>query len=251
MSKRKKLSDADVAMLLSQVDRICPLCQEPLFYEKNGNNYKKYELAHIYPLNPTLAEKMILQDVELLSEDINSPDNLIPLCRNCHTQFDKPRTLSGYTDLLALKKKLISKDDQAFLWKKYSLEEELEQIIQALYDETSEFEGDLVLDPKKIENKLNNSISAPTKKKIKYNICEYFKFIKTNLKLLENQSPGTSEQIALQIKTFYLEQKKQNLSQLQTFENIVNWVKVKTQCESIEGAEIIVSFFIQNCEVFE
>ncbi|WP_027721331.1 ABC-three component system protein [Maridesulfovibrio zosterae] len=251
MSKRKKLSDADEAMLLSQVDRVCPLCQEPLFYQKKGRNHKKYELAHIYPLNPKPEEMITLQNVELLSKDLNSPDNLIPLCPNCHTKFDKPRTHSEYITLLNLKKKLLSKDDQSFLWKKYSLEEELEKIIQALYDDATELEGNLALDPKTIESKLNASIPAPTQKKIKYNVCEYFNFIKTNLSLLENQSPGTSEQIALQIKVFYLNQKKQNFSQLQIFENLVNWVKVKTKCESIEGAEIIISFFIQNCEVFE
>ncbi|MAK92040.1 MAG: HNH endonuclease, partial [Oleibacter sp.] len=61
---RKKYSDAQNVALLSQVSRVCPLCAEPLFYKKSGKSFKNYELAHIYPLNPTKEENQLLQDEE-------------------------------------------------------------------------------------------------------------------------------------------------------------------------------------------
>lgn len=34
------------------------------------------------------------------------------------------------------------------------------------------------------------------------------------------------------------------------FDYIVNWVKTKTSTQSKEACEIVVSYFVQNCEVF-
>src|SRR5690554_5181643 len=97
---RKKYSDAQNVALLSQVSRVCPLCSEPLFYKKAGKSFKSYEIAHIYPLNPTAQEKVLLEHEERLCNDVNDENNVIPLCEICHGKFDKPRTAEEYRKLL-------------------------------------------------------------------------------------------------------------------------------------------------------
>ncbi|MBU3988453.1 MAG: hypothetical protein KJ702_03930 [Gammaproteobacteria bacterium] len=49
---RRDYNDAEIAALLSQVGSRCPLCDDLLFYRKKQRQYKGYELAYIYPLNP-------------------------------------------------------------------------------------------------------------------------------------------------------------------------------------------------------
>lgn len=248
---RKKYSDAQNVALLSQVSRVCPLCVEPLFYTKSGKSFKNYELAHIYPLNPTKEERNLLQDEERLSDDVNDENNIIPLCEVCHGKFDKPRTVEEYRTLLGLKKKLIDRSGQEAIWKRYTIEDEISQIIEAIYDDP-ELENDAEIDftPREVDEKLDSTISRPTKLKIKGNVREYYMFIRRRLSELDNVNSDFSEIISLQIKTYYLKQKTMGLDQQAIFENIVSWIFAKTKPKTNDAAEIMASFFIQNCEIF-
>jgi hypothetical protein len=248
---RKKYSDAQNVALLSQVDRVCPLCAEPLFYLKGGRSYKNYEIAHIYPLNPTPDEILLLKDEERLSSDVNDEDNVIPLCEICHGKFDKPREVDEYRELLQLKRGLIERSGQEAIWKRYAIEEEIGEVIKAIY-KAPDAGGDteIEFDPKEINKKLDETISQPTKRKIKNNVREYFVFISAKLSELDDADGDLSEMISLQIKTYYLKQKRMGLQQQAIFDNIVLWIHMKTKPKTNDAAEILASFFVQNCEVF-
>lgn len=249
---RTKYSEAQNVALVSQVNRVCPLCTEPLFYKKNGRTYKNYEIAHIYPLNPTKDEITLLSNEERLSDDVNDENNVIPLCEVCHGKFDKPRTVEEYRKLFNLKKRLVERSGQEGIWKQYTIEEEIDQIIHAIYNDPElDNEADIEFIPKKVDEKLNESISRPTKKKIKNYVRENYLFIKKKFATLEQADSGLSDMISSQIKTYYLKQKRLGFDQQTTYENIVAWIHEKTKSDSQDAAEILASFFIQNCEVFE
>ena len=252
MSKpRKKYSEAQNVALLSQVSRVCPLCAEPLFYKKGGKSFKNYEIAHIYPLNPSEEEKILLKQEERLSVDVNDEDNVIPLCGICHGKFDKPRTVGEYQNLLGLKKELIERSGQEAIWKSYTIEDEIGQIIEAIYDDPElESQADIEFVPRTVDDKLDLTISRPTKTKIKSNVREYFIFIQNKFTTLDSVNPDLSEIISLQIKTYYIKQKNMGVDQQVIFENIVSWIYAKTKPKTNDAAEILASFFIQNCEVF-
>ena len=248
---RKKYSDAQNVALLSQVNRVCPLCTEPLFYKKGGKSYKNYEIAHIYPLNPTPEEKLLLEHEERLSDDVNDENNVIPLCEICHGKFDKPRTIEEYRMLLGIKKNLIERCGQEAIWKRYTIEEEISDIIEAIYDDPElESESEIEFIPREVDEKLDSTISRPTKIKIKSNVREYFIFIRKKFAELDRAELDLSEIISLQIKTYYIKQKNMGLNQQAIFENIVAWIHAKTKPKTNDAAEIMASFFIQNCEIF-
>ncbi|NVO56028.1 HNH endonuclease [Rhodobacteraceae bacterium B1Z28] len=251
-NKRRNLSNAQQLALISQVDRVCPLDAEPLFYTKGQKSYKNYEIAHIYPLNPTPSEETLLQYEERLGKDVNDEDNLIPLCSLCHTQYDKPRTIEEYRELVAIKKRAMERSGQEQLWKKHHIEEGILEIVDAIYSDADEdIEAEIIFTSVKVDEKLNDSISKPTRRKIKSNVSYYYTFVREKLALLDLAGDCTSEIISSQVKTFYLTQKSKGVSQQAVFENIVNWLDAKTKSETKDAAEIIASFFIQNCEVFE
>lgn len=251
-SERRKFSPAEELALTTQVEGTCPLCGAALFNIKKSKSYKAYELAHIYPLHPKQSELEELKNEALLHSDVNHPDNLIPLCEGCHGKFDKPRTAEEYRYLATIKRSLIRRAEQQGIQASYQIESDISRVINGLYIDDNTLELlELEYDPKSVADKFNSSMPVPTQQKIKHNVADYYQYIKSKFLQIEQEKPCSSELIYSQIKTYYLKQKSLGLSQQEVFVNIVAWLYVKTKPQTIEAAEIVTSFFIQNCEVFE
>jgi hypothetical protein len=250
---RRAFSTAEEISLTTEVGGYCPLCGAALFYRKKGRSHKSYELAHIYPLNPRPEELEELKNVELLHSDVNHLDNIIPLCASCHTQFDKPRTIDEYKRLVEIKQKLISKAKQRALIEAYPIEDEIGRIIARLHEVTIDEMAfsDLELQAKSVDDKLDESLPIPIRRKIKHAVTDYYQHIKHEFLEMERSAPASSALIYSQVRTFYLKQKALGFSQQVIFNNVVEWLRHATESESQEAAEIIAAFFVQNCEVFE
>lgn len=245
-------SRAEEIALATQVDGCCPLCSKPLFYSKTERLFKDYELAHIYPLNPRPDEVLELQGVVQLSADVNHPDNLIPLCNSCHTRYDKPRTREEYEKLAAIKRKASERAMQRTIFTGYALEAEIGQIVSSLPgilpNENSQVS--LEFDAKCLDRKFDATLPAAVQQKIRHNVSDYYQYVRSAFRELERQNPGVTELIFSQVRSYYLKQEKLGLCQVAVFTNTVEWIRLKTSTDSLEAAEIMVSFFIQNCEVF-
>ena len=250
---REKLTQAGELELLIQVQGYCPLCRDNLFHTKKTRTYRSFEVAHIYPLNPRSDEEAELFGAERLSSDPNHLDNLIPLCTTCHNRFDKPRTREEYNELVALKRSLIERVRQHRLGLEYPLESQIDQLICSLatieegpvYSSTDQF------DVKSMTDKFDDSLTPPTRRKIRHAVSDYYIHIKRVLKELERDTPLVSEIIAIQVKAYYIKQKSLGHDQQVIFQNIVQWLRTRTSVASPEPAEIVTSYFVQNCEVFE
>lgn len=247
---RKGFSENINILLVGEVSAKCPKCRKPLMYEKANRSNKKYELAHIYPLNPKPNELELLKDEFRLHEDVDHPDNLIALCILCHTEFDNPRTVESYREMVALKQSIMERNRQSKLMDDYAIENEIAKIIDALEDISDE-DVELSLEPKELSSKIDHTMSRLTTNRIKENVSNYFSFVRKKLQLVEAESPDSSTMLSLQIKTYYLLQKKETQNQQVIFRNIVDWIRHRSGSDSNEASEIIASFFIQNCEIFE
>ena len=250
---RRPYTEAEQVALTSQVGSYCPLCGQTLFYTKKGRTYKAYELAHIYPLNPRPIEVIELDGVELLHSDVNDPDNIIPLCKDCHGRFDKPRTREEYAQLASVKRKLLDQSRQRAIMGQYPLEADISLIIARLHEVefTADDVADLELTAKRVDEKFDDSLPHPTRRKIKHAVTDYYQHVKHAFRELELQAPTASELIYAQVRAFYLKQKAMGLPQSAVFNNVVQWLEVTTSPATPEAAEIVASFFVQNCEVFE
>ena len=222
------------------------------FFCKQGRKLKRYDIAHIYPLNAKAEEVLELHNEERLSTELNAFENLIALCVLCHTELDKLRTADEYRDLVALKKALLQRTEQQDIQKQYHLREEIRHVINGL-DSIVVPQAGVVLnyDPKKVDEKLDATMPFPTKNKIKHNVSDYYQYVQNRFEELERESTNLSELISLQVKAFYVQQKTMALSQQVIFTNIVNWFVAKTRPKTVEAAEIVASYFVQSCEIFE
>jgi len=247
---RKKPSNNLTVVLHAQVGNHCPLCTKSLTQKKNLNILKQSEIAHIYPLNPTAAELILLANEEVLNEDVNHEDNLIPLCYDCHGKYDKHKTVEEYRILVKIKKALIIADQQKLTWPQYSLQTEIGQIIDELVNIDESSISTLSYESKTIDEKLNGTITPIVKRKIHNHVQDYFPYIKQKLGNLERLHPTKAELISSQIKTYYLNQKLEHTSQEIIYKNISDWIMHKTKQSSGDASEILTAFFIQNCEIF-
>jgi HNH endonuclease len=250
-NSRRKYSNAEELALTTQVDGKCPLCGSGLFTIKRSKSYKAYELAHIFPLNPTPVEQEELKNEARMHADINHPDNLIPLCLSCHGKFDKPRTAEEYRELSTRKITLIRRSEQQDIQASYQLETDIQLVISGLYTDGATAASDLEYESKNMTQKFDDSMPLPTQQKIKHNVTDYYQYTRKAFLEIERGNPNVTELIYSQVKTYYLNQKKLGLRQPEIFSNIVNWFVYRTRPQTIEAAEIVASFFVQNCEVFE
>ncbi|HGJ4156761.1 TPA: HNH endonuclease signature motif containing protein [Salmonella enterica subsp. enterica serovar Grumpensis] len=108
--ERKNINHNTHIVLYDEVSGLCPKCFKPLMVQNGKRKIKLYEVAHIYPFSPREEEKELLKDEQLLCDDVDSEDNLIALCRDCHKLFDNPRTIEGYREMYAIKKQLRQAD---------------------------------------------------------------------------------------------------------------------------------------------
>lgn len=247
---RKQFSPNINILLVSEVSSACPKCGRPLMYSKSRTSNKQYEIAHIYPLNPSPAEELLLANEFRLSVDVDHVDNLIALCLLCHNEFDNPRTVEEYREMVRLKQGIIERNRQTKLMDEHQIEAEILKILEALEKEANG-DADLSLDPKELDKKINETMSRLTATKIKKNVSGYYSFVKMKLQLLEAESPNASVIMSVQVKSFYLQQAKTSSDQQAIFKNIVEWIRRRSNSESTEASEIIASFYVQNCEVFE
>jgi hypothetical protein len=176
--KRSGLTPAEELAFTTEVDGKCPKCGNLLFFGKVGRKLKRYEIAHIYPLNAKAEEILELHNEERLSTDLNAFENLIALCVLCHTELDKLRTADEYRELVALKKALLQRAEQQEIQKQYHLQEDIRHVISGL-DSIAVPQASVVLnyDPKKVDEKLDVTMPLPTKNKIKHNVSDYYQYV--------------------------------------------------------------------------
>ena len=133
----------------------------------------------------------------------------------------------------------------------YQIEEEIKKILNVLSEDNPDNEEvGLEFNPITIDNKLNETIKPLTKKKIKNNVRDFFHIVKKEFKNIDAIKANKATLIAQQIKVFYLKTMDKNLNQEDIFNYLVLWLNKKTQI-SEDASSIVISYFIQNCEVFD
>lgn len=249
--KRRKLSQSEEVMLVSEVRRKCPLCGRSLYENKNGRSYKRFEMAHIYPLNPTEKEHELLLGVGLADIDPNHTDNLIPLCPNCHLKYDHPRTLEEYKTLVDIKDNAKAVAQLDVLQSEYPLMSAIRSVLAALVDsDCDESASNLSYDAKAIESKVSSALPKITVQKIKTNVRLYFFQVNRLLSEIDANEPGSVDMILSQVRSYYCACQVKLGADFNAFEAVVLWLQGKSKNHVKEASEIVASFFVQNCEVY-
>ena len=249
--RRIKLTDNRFAVCYEEVDGLCPLCSKFLTDDTSGEIVKRNQGAHIYPHSPTDLEQDLLKDVPRLSESPEHLDNIILLCSNCHDEFDKPRTVENYMRLYNIKKQIIKNRNAKKYYFKHTIEDEIFTILKVLHeiDIFSDVEK-LSYNALKIKSKANKTMSHAILRIIENNVVEYYSIIDSCLKEIERDNSGITDLMASSIKRCYRQYAQLQYNQDEVFEYMSDWLDNKTQHIYPHTTQILISYYVQKCEVF-
>lgn len=247
---RKNPTPAQEIFYLGEVHDVCPLCGKKLIEEGERKVNKYFEIAHIFPCNPTKDDMYYLDGVELYGENSESMHNKIALCKNCHKDYDNNKTKEKYNNLLNIKKKLEQEFNVKQELAELGLEDEIKAALIKLQNlNEPDLQGlTLSYEAVCVDSKIKNNLIL--KNEITANVISYFMFIHNFFIEQCSITESDPELILNVMRAAYLRCKREKMNQDQIFETLKNWVKSKTSCTDT-AASIIISYFVQNCEVYE
>ena len=176
--------------------------------------------------------------------------NKIALCKNCHKDFDNNKTKEKYNNLLNIKKRLEQEYNVMQELAECGLEDEIKDALIKLQNlNEPDLQGlTLSYEAVCVDRKINNNLIL--KNAITTNVISYFMFIH-NFFIEQCRITGSEpELISYVMKCAYLRCKKKKMNQDQIFEALKKWIMSKTSCTD-NAASIIISYFVQNCDVYE
>jgi hypothetical protein len=253
-AKRDSYTDNEHSILYAETGGCCPLCTLPILFQKKGSTKpsKGYEIAHIYPLNPTPVQAKALHGFPAPA-DVNALSNVIALCPTCHTKYDKDFKLEELIKLKLIKDGYLSDAQARLTASQHIIQEEVYEIL----DEIVAFDFDdaelsaAKFDIATVDSKLKTGMSPLQKREIKMNAVNFYVRIRDHIRMLERQDQASVRILQNQINSYYLAMQKQNPENKDlVFNYVAQWISIKTN-KPLLAAKVLTSFFVQNCEVFD
>jgi len=123
------------------------------------------------------------------------------------------------------------------------------EVINKITTLSEEQWNELRYSPIPIANKIEKN-NLLLKTKIEGYVNKYFTYIRDCFSDLDGKNGFQLEVVSAQIKCCYMKLKKES-NQTVVFDSIIDWVMKEINAKNRYACEAIVSFFVQNCEVFD
>ena len=232
--------------LLEEVDNECPLCHTKLIKVVKGKPKRNYHIIQIFPDGLEGKQKEVFHNLFPKPKKLDTIQNKIALCFNHAENYVEDPEPEEYLELAQLKEKLACDYQAKQTLLQLDLENEISAVIHALQSTTYPEWEELNLTPLEIKQKILPEY-ALLKNTVQYHVLNYYRFISD----LFAKTPDY-DLIASSIKKAFRKLEQSHLSQPEIVEHLSHWMVEKTHSppESLEACRILVSFFIQNCEVF-
>lgn len=130
------------------------------------------------------------------------------------------------------------------------LEKEIAYVVEKIVDIDEKFISELNDLPVNVKNKFYPS-ERMLKDKVSILITQNYPYVLELFKSLDGINDFSFSSLCLRIKSCYEKMKAITDDKEYIFNEIVNWIMKHTGSNSQVACEIVVSFFIQNCEVFD
>lgn len=225
-------------------------------------------LRKIYNGNRPLPQKTanhILQNLDRTAFDsylfeLLSDDALTELCKEFEPYIGlatKENITTKLTDLFVQILKVLSQKTKQKIDRDYSndvnnfdVEKALADIVDNLSNISPE-QIDVLLryDPLNVDKKILPQ-NALLKKDIRDDVINYYSYIKKLFQAASERNTVLFDRLAEQIKYVSDRYIAQGLPQQQVIDRMTEWLNRKSMSSNMTACRIMVSFFVQNCEVF-
>lgn len=242
----------DLLAYIQEAGCRCALCGKRLIKMSSGKVTYICNVTRITPSSLDSIEINALAKEGIDLPEAGSADDFIALCPNCSRDYQSNYDKDGIKRLLEAKRSFQLRNAAAERLSKCDLEEEIEAVLYWLCSlSPDEVEANLRLDALALKDKIEDS-EPLLRDRIGADVARYYRFVEDGLRRVsEEQGFGFDRTIAAQVQMAYLAASSLNRSQSAVYETLVDWLKEKAPtCERV-ACEIVISFFVQNCEVFD
>ena len=237
--------------LLQECNMRCPLCREKLVKTVKGKPVKKYEVVPMFPAWMDIIKQQSFMKVAPPPKDLDSLDNKILLCRDCAGEYLVDPSAAEYRILLMKKKQ--QREDMSLQDKvdDIGVEKGIREILDALADSTKPPQP---IDRSKWEafrvDKKVPDDNARLQDRVTYWVLRYYRYIESQFKQGERTPPLRFKKVKNEVNQCFETLDEANMPQSDIFEHLVKWLEDQTDCHNRDALEAMISFFVQNCEVF-
>ena len=236
------------APLLAEANYECPLCHKKLVDTIKGQAVKKYRITQIFP--DGLVDEIAAEFAAVYPapKKFDVPSNLIALDESCAEQYLLSPTVEEYRSLYEIKTQLAKNYTAKQAVNGVQLEDDIRTVLDAL--STIRDASELVkleYEALRIDEKFDAE-NFILKNETQVQVVTYYRYIE---KVFSN-SNADFDMIASEIKVSSMKLEKAGLSQSDVISQLSEWMRNKAGLgtDSRLACNIVVSFFIQNCEVF-
>ena len=241
-------------LLLLEVNNKCPLCGAPLMVRNvKGKNIKRYKVTQIFPENVSSDLYLTFNKYSQIHGDYEHPDNLIALCAECSTDYLSEPTTEEFLRLQGIKKSLQQRRKLRQELDSIDLETKISDVVNGMININKSGKlAPLRMDALKVRQKIKPSnrllIDSVTD-----DVTHYYSYIESLFADIDEKKSGTFDLIASEVRLAYQKIKSNGLSQDDIFTYMSGWLKRKLSIEHQNDMAInaVISFFVQNCEVFD
>lgn len=217
--------------LVSEVYSKCPFCNHELIERVGEDAVETYKIIK-FPFD----------------ERFGRPDYLA-VCKNCFEKYSNVSDNEILSSLCYKKKTILSKKSFERSVDALEMEKEIGEVLDALTDADFEKLPQFQYDPVEVRKKITDDNILFNK--IWANVVQYFPFVEDKLKQLNNERRLTYEKISGDVKRAYLEFATNETRKEVIFNQLCDWLAKKAQTDNKSACEVIISYYVQNCEVFE
>lgn len=220
--------------LLVESKGLCPNdnCCRPLYINVNGQTAMNYEITQI---NPDLPP--------------DSFANLIALCPDCSKKYLLAKDNEQMNRMKIIKKHLITEAETIDILASTKVEDGVERVLRKISDVSIMEMIPLSYEPVSLREKilpLNRALYI----KAKAYVTEYYPTVHGIFQQLSKERKLRFDPFCMQVKMNYINLRDKGLTQPEIFEALVEWLASNTN-DSKDLCEIVISYFIQKCEVFD
>lgn len=234
-----------------ETNKKCAQCGVDLVVKKNKTIAYKYGIVQIFPEGLPPLKYSAFDSIRSKPHDYNHSSNKICLCTNHADEYESNPSPSVFQILIDKKKYYseIAETDSSL--EKAMLDEDLVTVLQNLkniksFDEIADFR----IVPLELKEKIEEN--EPLRLAIKNDVDYYYNYIRSQLSDLDDTG-SEFKIIGSQFEICYQKLAKIMKDQEEIYHRIINWVlkELRLPEKYKTAGRIIVSFFVQNCEVFD
>lgn len=260
--ENSRLKEYAINNLLKEVNFECPLKKnhtkpEPLIQTRkkhvNGKNnmIPNYMPLKIFPSGISNELKSLFNSIKKEPSNLEDDSNILCVCNKCYKKLMLDPTVDSYKYLISVKENLSKIRETENETDYVVLEDEINDVLKKLCN-ISPSDIDITLRMKPLEIKKKISPSNIDLNKIVQENLDYYYYIQETFSSLDAKN-SVFNKIAAEIRLCFIKVESIDNEQNYIFDALVDWVLEKSELNKSKyrkAAEKIISFFVQNCEVF-